>query len=75
MQKVGLKSAKIFKNENEDDTKYDRIRRFYEIRKGIQNTLGDKANGISPEQVLVSLCNLKPDAKSFNQFATPVLNK
>ena len=60
MQKVGLKNAKKFKEENDNNNKYERIRKFYEIRKDIQNQLGGPVN---TDAVLVSLCNINPSFK------------
>ena len=71
-----LRPKKKFKEENKEDKdkkEYDKIRRFYEIKQDIKGQLGANSN-ISPEQVIVSLCKLKPNAKSFNQFSAPILN-
>jgi hypothetical protein len=60
--KIG--KTKSFKGETVHEDKYTKIRRFYEIKKDIKQQLGTNSP-ISPEQVIISLCKLKPDAKSF----------
>ena len=39
MQRVGLKNAKKFKDETENEVKYEAIRKFYELRRGLANKM------------------------------------
>lgn len=37
MQRVGLKNAKRFKDETDNEVKYEAIRKFYELRRDLSN--------------------------------------
>lgn len=55
---------------------YQKYKRYYQLKKNLinQTNILEAAQMMSPEQVMVTLCKLKPDAKSFN-YTMPVRNQ